>query len=564
MSQQLSALEAIKAESRGLRGTISSELADADTISVGESAHGLLKFHGTYEQYDRDTATALKQAGHDKEWQFMVRARIPAGRLTPAQYLLLDELADRFGNATLRITTRQTFQFHGVAKRDLRETIAEIDRMLLTTMASCGDVVRNVVATPAPVQDPVHATLHETAAFLSAALLPRTQAHHQIFVVGEDPGAEAEEEPLYGPTYLPRKFKIGLAHPADNTIDVLSNDLGLIAETTAGEVTGWIACIGGGQGMTHNKPQTYPRIATPLCRVDPPDLLRLVEAIIATQRDHGDRSNRKRARLKYVVDDRGLPWVKAEVERRFGGPLADPGALPRLEVPDLLGWREQGDGRWWLGLPVPSGRIADTSDARLRTGLREVVRRFSVTPVLTPLQDILLADIEPVDREAIEALLREHGVVFREQISPVARWALACVALPTCGLALSEAERVREPLVNVIETELRRHGLEHERLSVRITGCPNGCARPYSGDIGIVGRAPGAYAIFVGGDFEGTRLSFLLHERVREPDLHDRFAPLIAAWARDRRRGEGFGDFCHRLGRDALLTMPYPQLLAAE
>jgi sulfite reductase (ferredoxin) len=564
MAQALSALEGIKAASRGLRGTISSELADPNTISVGDSAHGLLKFHGTYEQYDRDTATALKQAGQDKEWQFMVRARIPAGRLTAAQYLVLDELADRFGNGTLRITTRQTFQFHGVAKRDLRATIAEIDRILLTTMASCGDVVRNVVATPAPVRDAVHATLHEQAAYLSATLLPRTRAHHQIFVLGEDSGEDAEDEPLYGPTYLPRKFKIGLAHPADNTIDVLTNDLGLIAEVRDGQVTGWIACIGGGHGMTHNKPQTYPRVATPVCRVDPPDLLRLIEAVIKTQRDHGDRGNRKRARLKYVVDDRGLPWVKARMEEHFGGPLEDPPALPKLEVPDLLGWHEQGDGRWWLGLPIPSGRIADTETARPRTGLREVVRRYGVTPVLTPQQDILLADIEPGDREAIETLLREHGVTFRDQVSPVARWALACVALPTCGLALSEAERVREPIVKVIETELRRHGLEGERLSVRITGCPNGCARPYSGDIGIVGRAPGAYAIFVGGDFEGTRLNFLLHERVREADLADHLAPPIAAWARDRHPGEGFGDFCHRVGRAALLDLPVRQLMAAD
>ena len=484
--------------------------------------------------------------------------------MTPAQYLALDQLADQYGNATLRITTRQTFQFHGVAKRDLRATIADIDRTLLTTMASCGDVVRNVTATPAPVHDEVHRALHETAAYLSDALLPRTRAHHQIFVLGADTGEGAEDEPLYGPTFLPRKFKIGLAHPEDNTIDVLSNDLGLIAEVVDGRVTGWIACIGGGHGMTHNKPETYPRVATPVCRVDSPDLLRLVEAIVKTQRDAGDRGNRKRARLKYVVDDRGLPWVKARIEEHFGAPLEASPALPKLHIPELLGWHEQGDGRWWLGLPVPSGRVADTGEACLRTGLREVVRRFRITPVLTPQQDILLADIEPRDRTAIETLLRERGVTFVEQLSPVMAWALACVALPTCGLALSEAERVREPMVRSIETELRRHGLEGERLSVRITGCPNGCARPYDGDIGIVGRAPGKYAIFVGGDFEGTRLSFLLHERIPMAEIADRLAAPTAAWARNRHAGEGFGVFCYRMGRDMLLGLPDTQLLAAD
>ena len=564
MSQSLSAVEGFKSVSRGLRGTISAELADDTTISVGDASHSLLKFHGTYEQYDRDTATELKQAGHEKEWQFMVRARIPAGRVTPAQYLVLDELADRYGNGTLRITTRQTFQFHAVAKRNLRATIAEIDRILLTTMASCGDVVRNVVTTAAPVQDAVHQTLRETAQFLSETLLPRTKAHHQIFVLGEDRVEEAEDEPMYGPTYLPRKFKIGLAAPDDNTIDVLSNDLGLIAEVTDGVVTGWIACIGGGQGMTHNKPETYPRVATALCRVAPENLLRVVEAIIKTQRDHGNRSNRKRARLKYVVDDHGLDWVKARVEEYYGETLEAPGALPTLTVPDHLGWHEQGDGKWWLGLPISAGRIADVGTSRVRTGLREAVKQFGVSPVMTTLQNILLTNVEPGQRLGLETLLREHGVVFRDELTPVARWSMACVALPTCGLALSEAERSRVPIVAGIEGLLRQHGLEQERMSVRITGCPNGCARPYTGDLGIVGRAPGKYAVFVGGDFAGTRLNFLLFERITQPEITEKLAPIVAAWAAGRTPGEGFGDYCQRVGREALLSLTGPEMLAAD
>jgi sulfite reductase (ferredoxin) len=564
MAQQLSGVEAVKAASNGLRGTISEELRDRSTPQVSEAAYGLLKFHGTYEQYDRDTATALKQAGQEKDWQFMVRARIPAGRLTAAQYLAMDALSDQYGNATLRITTRQTIQFHGVAKHDLRATIAEINAMLLTTLASCGDVVRNVIATPAPVRDAVHRTLQDTAAQLSAALLPRTRAHHAIFVAGEDDAAEAEPEPLYGAAYLPRKFKIGLAHPADNTIDVLANDLGLIAEVVDGQVTGWILCVGGGHGMTHNKPRTYPRLATPVARVRPEDLLRAVQAVVAVERDFGDRKDRRRARLKYVVDDYGLPWIKARIEERFGAPLEDPPALPRLELPELLGWHEQGDGKWWLGVPVPSGRIADDGEVRLRTALREAIGSYGCNPVLTPQQDILLSDVAPADRAGIDRVLREHGVVPAEALTPVARWALACVALPTCGLALAEAERVRAPMVAAIESALERHGLEGERISIRITGCPNGCARPYAGDIGIVGRTPDTYALYVGGDFAGTRLNFQLHERVKQADIADRLEPLFAAFAEARREGEGFGDFCHRLGPNALLGLGPMARMAAE
>ncbi|MBV8912038.1 MAG: NADPH-dependent assimilatory sulfite reductase hemoprotein subunit [Acetobacteraceae bacterium] len=564
MEQQYSGADALKAASRGLRGTIHQELADVTAPQVSEAAYGLLKFHGTYEQYDRDTATELKQAGLEKDWQFMVRVRIPAGRLAPAQYLALDSMSDRFGNATMRITSRQTIQFHGVAKGDLRATIAEVNRNLLTSLASCGDVVRNVIATPAPVRDEVHKTLQDSAATLSAALLPRTRAHHAIFVRGEDAGDAAEDEPLYGPTYLPRKFKIGLAQPADNTIDVLVNDLGLIAEVEDGRVAGWILCVGGGHGMTHNKPQTYPRLATPVARVPHADLLRAVQAVVALARDFGNRKDRRRARLKYVVDDHGLDWVKARIEERFGGPMQDPPPLPRLEVPDLLGWHEQGDGRWWLGVPVPSGRIADTEDSKLRTALREAIRTYRLSPVMTPQQDILLTDVAASDRDGLERLLRAHGVVLRDGLTPVVRWALACVALPTCGLALAEAERVRAPILAAIESALGRYGLEQERISVRITGCPNGCARPYAGDIGIVGRMPGTYALYVGGDFAGTRLSFALHDKVREADIADRLEPLFAAFAAARRPAEGFGDFCHRLGRDALLALGPARRLAAE
>lgn len=558
-----SGVERVKAESRGLRGAIAAELADDSSPQVTEATYGLLKFHGTYEQHDRDTATALKQAGREKDWQFMVRVRIPAGRLTAAQYLALDHLAARDGNGTLRITTRQTIQFHGIAKRNLRDTIASVDHTLLTTFATCGDVARNVMATAAPVRSDVHAMLEESARMLSAALLPRTRAHHAIFVAGEDDGGEGEDEPLYGPTYLARKFKIGLAHPADNSVDVLANDLGLVAEVEGDAITGWIVCVGGGHGMTHNKPRTYPRLATPVGRVDHADLLPAVEAVVRLARDFGDRTDRKRARLKYVVDDFGADWVKGRLAERFGRRMDEPPPLPRFTIPDHLGWHAQGDGRWWLGLPVPSGRIADTGGARLMSALRSVIARFDLSPILTPQQDILLSGIREEDKATVEAMLRSFGVTFAEDRSPLARWALACPALPTCGLALTEAERVREPMVAAIETALRIHGLEGERISVRITGCPNGCARPYAGDIGIVGRMPGFYALYVGGDFEGTRLSFKLADKVAEADIAGALAPLFARFAADRLAGEGFGDFCNRLGRDALLASD-PAKLAAD
>ena len=547
-----SGVEAVKAESRGLRGAILEELENQALPSVSEATYGLLKFHGTYEQHDRDTATALKQAGHEKDWQFMVRIRAPAGRLTPAQYLELDRLSDVYGNASLRITTRQTIQFHGVAKDNLRAHIGAIEASLLTTFATCGDVARNVLATPAPVADRLHRALDEAAQLLSSALLPRTRAHHDIFVAGEDSGAAGEDEPLYGPTYLPRKFKIALAHPSDNTVDVLSNDLGFLAEADAdGTVTHWIVTVGGGQGMTHNKPRTYPRLASPIARIPAADLLRAAEAVVRFTRDFGDRSDRKRARLKYVIDDIGLAAAKAEIERYFGAPLEDPPRLPKLAVPDHLGWHESGDGTLWLGLPVLSGRVA----GGIRTFIREVVRQFGAGVILSPLQDVLLTGFSPADRAAIEARAARHGVVLAEKISPLSRTALACPALPTCGLALAEAERTQPALLAALDEALARHGLSAEPIVLRVTGCPNGCARPYTGEIGIVGRMPGRYALYLGGDREGTRLSFKVHDRIDEAELPQVLEQVFAAFAHERRGSESFGDFCARLGPHRLQSL---------
>jgi sulfite reductase (ferredoxin) len=549
---KLSAVETLKQESHRLRGDLAEELAEGG-ISVSDGAYQLLKFHGSYEQFDRDTATERKQHGQEKEYQFMLRCRMPGGHMTAAQYLYFDRLADTRANGSLRITTRQGIQFHGILKGDLKPAIAEINHTLLTTMSACGDVVRNIMASPKPRRDARQARIEADARLLSEHLKPRTRAYYEIFL-DEAPSGEDEEEPLYGPTYLPRKFKIGITHAADNTIDVLTNDLGIIAIFEGDTLLGYNIAVGGGLGMTHNNARTYPRLATPVAFVGPDDLIGIVEAVIKLQRDHGDRTNRRRARLKYVVDDRGLPWMRETLAAYYGRPFADP--LPmKLEVPDLLGWHEQGDGQLWLGIPVAAGRIVDGATARLRTALREIAQHYQPSVIMTPQQDVLLTHIRPQDREAITALLRAHNVALAEDLTPLAQYALSCPALPTCGLALTEAERMHPEIVDGFNALLARHGLSARRVSVRITGCPNGCARTYAGDIGIVGRMPGFYAIYVGGDFEGTRLSFKLLEKVPHAEVISLFDPLLAAWAASPHAQEGFGDFCNRLGRDALLGL---------
>jgi sulfite reductase (ferredoxin) len=546
-------VETVKAESRALRGTIGPTLAgDASHFANGDEQ--LLKFHGLYQGYDRDSATELKQKGQEKAHQFMVRAKIPAGQLTASQYLALDDIAERHGGGNLRITTRQGIQFHGLIKGDLKPTIAAINEALLTTLAACGDVVRNVTATPAPIADAVHRTLQAEAKRLSDALAPKTRAYHEIWIDGEATG-EDESDPLYGNTYLPRKFKIGLGAPEDNSIDVLTNDLGLIALFEGETLAGYNVAVGGGLGMTHNKPKTYPRLATPVVFVPPEDLLAATRAVIEVQRDNGDRADRKHARLKYLVDEKGLPWFKAELEARMGRTLEAPRPMPRFRVLDHMGWHAQGDGKFYLGLPVANGRVKDEGAVRLRTALRTIFSTTGARPILMPTQDILIADLSIDDRETVDGILKAHGVALPMDVTPVARWAMACPALPTCGLALNEAERIRVPLIDGIEQALARHGLRHERISVRITGCPNGCARPYAGDIGLVGRTPDSYAIYLGGDFEGTRLNRLVFERVKLTDIAATLEPLFAAFAGTRRKGEGFGDFCHRHDNATLLEL---------
>jgi sulfite reductase (ferredoxin) len=556
--EKISQAEAIKQQSRQLRGRLAQDLPDTAQPFDNEG-YSLLKFHGIYQGYDRDTATERKQRGEEKVWQFMVRVRIPGGRLTADQYLALDELADHHANGSLRVTTRQSIQFHGVVKSGLKETIAQINKSLLTTLAACGDVVRTVTTVPVPRADPVHRRLDGDARRLSTYLLPKTGAYHEIWLDGEklapDPDLGVIEEapdPLYGERYLPRKFKVGLAIPEDNTIDVLTNDLGIVALFEREALTGYNFYLGGGHGMTHNNPGTYPRLATPVAFVEPDDLLEAAAAVVRLHRDYGDRGNRRHARLKYVIAERGEAWARDRLSEDLGKPLEPCRPMAAFQVPDHMGWQEQGDGRLFLGVPVASGRIVDDERAQLRTALRQIVRRFGCDPILMPSQDIILSNIAAEDREPITAMLHSHKVRLGEDLLPVERWSLACPALPSCGLALTEAERVSDDIVTAIAARLRARGLEHERLSVRITGCPNGCARPYSGDIGIVGRMPGFYSLYVGGDFEGTRLNEPIADKLALAEITDALDPIFGLFAGARAPDEGFGDFCHRLGREAL------------
>lgn len=546
--------EEIKLASNFLRGDISKELDDTSNGYVSDDVYELLKFHGSYFGYDRDTATERKKAGLEKAHEFMVRLRMPGGQLTAKQYLLMDDLCDQFANGTLRITTRETFQFHCIVKKDMKPFIKAINEALLSTLSACGDVVRNILWSSAPIKDAKHKIMEELGYALATHFAPQTGAYHEIWMDGENVVVpETEEEPIYGKLYLPRKFKIAIAEPSDNSMDVFTNDLAIIALFNGQSLEGYNLCLGGGLGITHNKPETYPRLATPMVFVKPEDVIRAAEAVVKLQRDNGDRSNRKHARLKYVVEENGLEWTRTTLESYFGEKMEDPRPMGPFHVPDHLGWHEQGDGKWWLGVPVSSGRIIDRNEEKIRTGLRDVIKKYQMDLRLTADQNILLCGIDAKDKADISAMLKAHGILLREDISPVYRDFLACVALPTCGKALAEAERVKLPLVADIEKVMEKHGVANEKIAIRMTGCPNGCARPYVGDIGIVGRTPETYAIYIGGDYECTRLNTKILDRVPFSELPRLFDVLIGTYAKEKQSGEGYGDYSHRVGVDHVM-----------
>lgn len=543
-----SKVEHIKIESDHLRGQIAEEL-EQDTSHFSEPQIQLMKFHGVYQQEDRDSRQTRKAEKAEKAYQFMVRSRIPGGVLTAEQYLAEDELADRYGNGTLRITTRQGIQLHGILKDELHPTIHAINEVLLSTLAACGDVNRNVMACPAPKEDHAHQQVQQIAHEIAMHLAPRSKAYHELWIDGEKVHTvEAEEEPIYGDTYLPRKFKIGIAFPDDNCVDIYTQDIGLLAHVQEDTLTGFTVLIGGGMGMTHGKKETYPRLAVPFCDVTPDEVIKVAETIVTVQRDYGDRQNRKHARMKYVVEERGVAWFRAEVEQRLGYTLQNPGPIAPHGQEDHLGWHRQGNGRWFLGLAIENGRVKDSETVRLKTGLRQAIAQFRPGIRLTAQQNILLTDITEAQRAALVAVLHEYGISTAPEAAGAYRFAMACPALPTCGLALAEAERVLPTVMQQIEADLRVLGLAEEPLSVRMTGCPNGCARPYMGDIGFVGRTKDIYNVYIGGDWANTRLNTLYAASVPLARLAATIRPLLELWRDERQPQESFGDFCDRLG----------------
>lgn len=482
---------------------------------------------------------------------FMVRAKIPGGVLTADQYLVFEDLAGRYGNGTLRVTTRQDFQLHGVLKGDLKTTIRTVNDALVTTLGACGDVVRNVVSCPAPLRGESRDEVLAFARRLSDHLLPRTRAYHEIWLNGEkltDDESQPEADPIYGTRYLPRKFKVGIAFPDDNCSDVYSDDLGFLAITDGGRIRGFNVLVGGGLGATHGKKETYPRLADPLTFATPDEAVGVAEAVVAVQRDYGDRTNRRHARLKYLLDDRGLDWFREQVEQRLGRSLPPPVPVEVSAIHDHLGWHEQGDGRWFYGVFIENGRIRDNDDVALRTALRRIVELLRPGVHLTPQQNLLLTDIPDASRALVERILADHGAPALERVSIVRRWAMACPALPTCGLALAEAERALPGVIAELEQELDRRGLSDAQLTVRMTGCPNGCARPYTADLAFVGRSPDKYTIFVGGSMLGTRLGTAYADLVHRDQLVATVLPLIERYGSERQPAERFGDFVRRVG----------------
>jgi sulfite reductase (ferredoxin) len=551
-----SANEAIKLRTDHLRGTIAEELA-APGGSLGEDSQQLIKFHGSYQQENRDERRARKAAGLEIEHAFMVRSRIPGGVLTAQQYLAHDDLAAQYGNTTLRLTTRQGIQLHGVVKRDLKPTIRAINDALLDTLAACGDVNRNVMACPAPACTGAHAQTQDYARKIAAHLTPKTRAYHEIWLDGEKIEGP-DDEPIYGSTYLPRKFKIAVASPGDNCVDVYTQDIGFVAETAGEDLAGFTVLAGGGMGSTHGKKETYPRLATPLCFARPHEVLEIAEAIVTIQRDYGDRKNRKHARMKYVIEELGIDWFRTELEDRFGRSVEDPHAAIFDGVEDHLGWHEQRDGTLYVGIYVENGRVVDRPSALHRSALRAVLQRFSPGVRITGQQNILLTDLPRSARQEVEATFKAHGVETDPEALGLRRRAMACPALPTCGQAVAEAERALPDLVRAIERELADLDLAGEPIDIRMTGCPNGCARPRMGDIGIVGRSLGLYDLYLGGNPTNTRINQLFALGVRTEAIVATLRPAFERWKRERERGESLGDFVIRIGMEPKDLMLVP------
>ncbi len=551
---KLSPVEGHKDESRFLRGTLAEEVADPGVEHLSDMSKNLIKFHGSYQQEDRDARKTRGKAGVGKAYMFMIRLKLPGGKLTADQYLGMDDIAGKYANGTLRVTTRQSFQFHGVLKTNLKATMAGINDTLLTTLGACGDINRNVVNCPAPLPDATRKLNDELCDAVAAALTPKAakQAYHEIWMNGEklaDPAGDTE--PLYGKTYLPRKFKVAFALPDDNCTDILANCLGYLAITEGGKPVGYDLYVGGGQGQTNSKPDTYPLLAQSVGFIDPSEVVEAAQAVVRLFRDHGNRADRKRARLKYVMKDWGLEKFREVFYRDY---FPHPARLPKL-VPitglDLHhGWHGMGGGKWFLGLSVENGRIKDDdgSRLRLRSGIRAIVSKFKADVRLTTQQDVLVCGISTADRGAVDSMLNEYGIPRPDTLSMAQKWSMACPAIPTCGLAITEAERALPGVVDQLSKVLVDLGLGGEPISVRMTGCPNGCARPYQSEVGIVGRGGTKYTLYIGGDSFGRRLNTEVQDSVPIEQIVPKLAKVFAAFKAERVGSELFGDFCTRIG----------------
>jgi sulfite reductase (NADPH) hemoprotein beta-component len=542
----LNEVEQIKSRSRYLRGSIADGLIDPLTGAIAADDNALLKFHGSYQQDDRDLREERRRQKLEPAYQFMIRVRLPGGVCTPAQWLALDEVAGQHANGTLRLTTRQTFQFHGIRKPHFKPAMQAIKAAGLDTIAACGDVNRNVLASANPYRSPLHAAAGALARAISEHLLPKTNAYAEIWLDAPAVDPASEVEPIYGPLYLPRKFKISIAVPPDNDVDVYAHDLSFVAVADGDRLIGWNVLVGGGMGMTHGEKATYPRLADPIGFCAPDQAIAVAEQVVCVQRDFGDRSNRRHARLKYTIDDRGVDWFKAELESRLGFALAPARPFAFDHNTDAFGWHSGPDGRWHYTLFVENGRIADRGQRRLRTGLREIARIHGGLFALTNNQNVTVADVEAAQRPAIEALISEYGL--EREVSLLRRNAMACVAFPTCALAMAESERYLPDLIGRLDQVVDACGLADTPITMRMTGCPNGCARPYIAEIGLVGKAPGKYNLYLGAGFHGQRLGKLYRENIGEDAIIAALTPLLERYAAERGSGEHFGDFLVRTG----------------
>ncbi len=540
-------IERIKSESRRLRGTIGQCLADETTGALSPDDVQIAKFHGIYQQDDRDLRAERKQRKLGRLHTFMLRARVPGGVATPKQWLAIDEIASTLTGGTLRLTTRQTFQYHGILKGNIKPVIQGINRVMLDSIAACGDVNRNVLCNPNPVEARVHREVYRWAVKISGHLLPKTRAYYEIWLDEEKIADSREDEPLYGETYLPRKFKVAIAVPPHNDVDVYANDLGFVAIVEEGCLKGFNVLVGGGMGMNHSDKNTFPRLADEIGFLAPEHTLAVAEAVVSVQRDFGDRTNRRRARMKYTIETMGLEAFKAEVESRAGIVFEPPRPVEFTSQGDRYGWVRGVEGRWHLTLFIENGRIRDRPGEELLSGLRRIARVHQGDFRMTANQNLIVANVPAGEKSRIEELARAHGLLSG-RTSPARRQSMACVALPTCSLALAEAERYLPTLLDKIEALLSSHGMAEQSVVIRMTGCPNGCARPYLAEIGLVGKAPGKYNLYLGGDGKGTRLNRLFLENIAEAEILAALDRLFEEYGRRRLDGEGIGDFAVRSG----------------